>query len=67
MKKKYLSDSEFASFTEDELEAELRKCGIMQEYHSGASGSAAMRKAFAKRALKVSKEIQRRKELSEKE
>jgi len=58
MRKRYLKDSEFASYTKRDLEAELKKCEIMSQL----GGSAVGRKAFAKRALKVSDELHRRAE-----
>ena len=61
MRKRYLNDSEFASFTDKELEAELKKCKIMK----GVSSSAVGRKGFAKREMKVSDEIHRRAETKE--
>ena len=56
MRKRYLNDSEFAALSERELKAELKKCVIMSQL----SGSAVGRKAFKKRAIDISTELQKR-------
>jgi len=58
MRKKYSNDSEFTSLSDEELEAEKKKCDIMYN----VSGTAVGRKAFAKRGLRLRKEQERRAE-----
>lgn len=58
MKKRHLNGHGSASYSKHELEADLKKCGIMGHVSSNAVG----RKAFAKRALKVPDELPQRAE-----
>ena len=56
MRKRYLNDSEFAALSDRELKAELKKCELMSQL----GGSAVGRKAFRKRAIEISTELQKR-------